>query len=63
MDGRRCPDEVTIDGCFLLFANDTEKVGLKGDVKIVLGKARHRNGNPVAVIAGLDDVIGWPVAD
>ena len=48
---------------FLLLACDGQKIGLGGDVEVVLSKASHRNGNPVAVIAGLDDVTGRPVAD
>ena len=54
---------VAVSGRLLLLADDSQKVGLEGDVEIVLSKARHRNGTPVAVIAGLDDVIGRPVAD
>ncbi|MDP9734943.1 UNVERIFIED_ORG: hypothetical protein QE446_005085 [Rhizobium sp. SORGH_AS260] len=55
--------KVFIGGGVLLLAGNGEKVGLKGDVELVLGKPCDRDRNLVAVIASLDDVIGRPVAD
>lgn len=44
--------QVALDGRLLLLAADSQKVGLEGNVEIILGKASHCNRNPVAVVAG-----------
>jgi len=55
--------QVAIGGCLLLLTGHGQQVGLERDVEIILCKARDRDRDPVAVVTGLDDVIGRPVAD
>ncbi|MNL39854.1 hypothetical protein D3C87_1621630 [compost metagenome] len=55
--------QVAIRWSLLLLADDSQQIGLETDVEIIPGKARHRDRDPVGVVAGLDDVIGRPVAD
>jgi hypothetical protein len=50
--------QIAIRGCLLLLGGDGQKIGLEGDIEIVLREARHGNRDPVAVVTGLDDVIG-----
>ena len=55
--------QIAVIGGLLLFAGDGQKIGLEGNVEIVLGKTCDRDRDAIAVVTGLDDVIGRPVAD
>jgi len=55
--------QITFRGRLLLLAGYGQQVGLEGDIEIALLETRYRDRDAIAVIAGLDDVLGRPVAD
>ena len=48
---RNAAMQVALGGRLLLLAADSQKVGVEGDLEIILGKASRCNRNPVAVVA------------
>ena len=61
--GRDAAVEVALRRRILFPAGHSKQVRLEGYIEIVSREPRDSNRNPIAVIAGLDDVVRRPITD